>query len=85
MALRALDDIKESVRAAAVTLARALRSLTVRVTDKGQSSAADAAEAVSIALPLLLEKGGALDARRDLDQSQPLHTLRDYQVADERE
>jgi hypothetical protein len=45
------------VRAAAVTLARALRGLTLRVTDRAQSSEADAAAAVAVALPLLLEKG----------------------------
>jgi hypothetical protein len=47
------------VRAAAVTLARALRGLTLRVTDRAQSSEGDAAAAVTVALPLLLEKGGA--------------------------
>lgn len=47
------------VRAAAVTLARALRGLTLRVTDRAQSSEADAAAAVAVALPLLLEKGEA--------------------------
>jgi len=57
MALRALDDIKESVRASAVTLARALRSLTLRVTDREHSAPADAAAAVGISLPLLLDKG----------------------------
>lgn len=47
------------VRAAAVTLARALRGLTLRVTDRAQSSEGDAAAAIAVALPLLLEKGGA--------------------------
>lgn len=45
------------VRAAAVTLARALRGLTLRIADRAQSSEADAAAAVAVALPLLLEKG----------------------------
>jgi hypothetical protein len=48
------------VRAAAVTLARALRGLTLRVTDRAQSSEADAAAAIAVALPLLLEKGEAV-------------------------
>ena len=47
------------VRAAAVTLARALRGLTLRVTDRVQSSEGDAAAAVAVALPLLLEKGNS--------------------------
>lgn len=53
----ACDHVKCQVRAAAVTLARGLRGLTLRVTDRAQSSEADAAAAVAVALPLLLEKG----------------------------
>ncbi|KAK9795879.1 hypothetical protein WJX73_005986 [Symbiochloris irregularis] len=57
MALRALDDIKESVRAAAATLARTLRGLTLRLADRAQTPPGEALAAVSCTLPLLLEKG----------------------------
>ncbi|KAK9810293.1 hypothetical protein WJX72_008148 [[Myrmecia] bisecta] len=57
MTLRALDDIKESVRLAATTLVRSLRGLTLHLADPAATSAADSAEAVAAALPLLLEKG----------------------------
>lgn len=57
MTLRALDDIKESVRAAAATLVRTLRGLTLRVADPQLSPPAHAKAAISVALPLLLEKG----------------------------
>lgn len=57
MTLRALDDIKESVRAAATTLVRTLRSLTLRVADPQLSPPAHATAAITVALPLLLEKG----------------------------
>jgi proteasome component ECM29 len=40
MGLRALDDIKETVRQAAVTLARSLKNLTLRLVDAQQSGAA---------------------------------------------
>ena len=55
--LRALDDIKESVRAAAATLLRSVRGLTLRLCDPAATPAADAAEATAVALPLLLQKG----------------------------
>jgi proteasome component ECM29 len=57
MTLRALDDIKESVRVAAAALVRTLRGLTLRVADPELSPAADAAAAIKAALPLLLAKG----------------------------
>lgn len=57
MTLRALDDIKESVRAAAATLVRTLRGLTLRVADPQLSPPAHAKAAIAVALPLLLEKG----------------------------
>lgn len=57
MTLRALDDIKESVRAAAATLVRTLRGLTLRVADPQLSLPAHAKAAIAVALPLLLEKG----------------------------
>ncbi len=50
------------MRAAAITLARALRALTLRVTDREHSAPADAAAAVGVALPLLLDKGAATPA-----------------------
>ncbi len=40
MSLRALDDIKETVRQAALTLARSVRGLTLRLVDVQQSGAA---------------------------------------------
>lgn len=49
--------LQESVRAAAITLARTLRSLTLRLADSAQTSPADSAAAVAAAVPLLLEKG----------------------------
>ena len=64
--LRALDDIKESVRAAAATLLRSVRGLTLRLCDPAATPAADAAEATAVALPLLLQKGAdkeLLDSR----------------------
>ena len=57
MTLRALDDIKESVRAAAGTLIRTLRGLTLRVADPQLSPPSHAKAAIAVALPLLLEKG----------------------------
>ena len=57
MVLRAVDDIKESVRAAAASLVKTLRNLTLRLCDPQVTSTKEAAEAVSVALPLMLEKG----------------------------
>jgi len=59
MALRALDDIKDSVRVAAAALARTLAALTVKFCDAdGKASAgADAAAALAQAMPLLLTQG----------------------------
>ena len=61
MTLRALDDIKESVRVAAAALVRTLRGLTLRVADPELSPAADAAAAIKAALPLLLAKGARVN------------------------
>ena len=63
MALRALDDIKESVRVAATGLVRSLRSLTLRLCDPAASTAADAKEALTVSIPLLLNKGEACICR----------------------
>jgi proteasome component ECM29 len=58
MALRALDDIKESVRIQASGLARTLAALTVRLTDASATAdSADAAAALAVAMPLLLKQG----------------------------
>ena len=58
MTLRAVDDIKESVRAAAAVLVKTLRSLTLRLCDPQVTPSGEAGQAVSLALPLMLEKGG---------------------------
>lgn len=59
MVLRAVDDIKESVRAAAGGLVKTLRNLTLRLCDPQVTSTKEAAEAMGVALPLMLEKGQA--------------------------
>ena len=59
MVLRAVDDIKESVRAAAAVLVKALRNLTLRLCDPQVTPPREAGEAVGLALPLMLEKGDA--------------------------
>jgi len=60
MTLRCADDIKESVRAAATGALRALRGLTLRLCDPAATPPADAAAAVALALPLLLQNGARL-------------------------
>ena len=57
MTFRVIDDIKESVRGAALGLAKSLRSLSLRIMDVQQSSPSEAAAAVAVALPFLLQKG----------------------------
>ena len=57
MTLRAVDDIKESVRAAAAVLVKTLRSLTLRLCDPQVTPQGEAGQAISLALPLMLEKG----------------------------
>ncbi len=58
MTLRALDDIKESVRVAASGLARTLAALTVRLCDASATTDGEAAAAaLGVALPLLLRQG----------------------------
>lgn len=57
MTLRASDDIKESVRGAATILGKTLRNLTLRLCDPQVTPTREAGEAVSLALPLMLEKG----------------------------
>ena len=57
MTFRVIDDIKESVRAAALGLAKSLRSLSLRIMDVQQSSPSEAGAAVAVALPFLVQKG----------------------------
>lgn len=55
---RAVDDVKESVRKAALILAKTLRSLTVKLTDvKNGASPREASEVIAELLPLLLTAG----------------------------
>eukprot|EP00878_Enallax_costatus_P009355 GHUV01009777.1.p1 GENE.GHUV01009777.1~~GHUV01009777.1.p1 ORF type:complete len:703 (+),score=264.85 GHUV01009777.1:111-2219(+) len=53
MGLRAVDDVKESVRAAAGSLVRALRGISLRIMDLQQTPPADVAGCCRIVLPLL--------------------------------
>eukprot|EP00798_Chlamydomonas_sp_ICE-L_P021409 gene21409-28366_t len=57
MMLRCLDDIKETVRSQAETLARVVRGLSLRLVDPAHVTASDCTEAVAMLLPLLLEEG----------------------------
>jgi len=57
MTFRAMDDIKESVRHSASILARSLRGVTLRLVDASLSPPADAAAAVAVVLPLMIEHG----------------------------
>ncbi|GAX79566.1 hypothetical protein CEUSTIGMA_g7007.t1 [Chlamydomonas eustigma] len=57
MALRCLDDIKETVRRQAILLVKSLSNLTVRLVDPQHSAEEDCREVVSQVLPLLLEQG----------------------------
>jgi Proteasome stabiliser len=52
--LRAMDDIKESVRTAADRAGRALSSLSIRLCDANMSGAATASAAVSVVVPAIL-------------------------------
>ena len=55
--LRALDDVKETVRAAAATAWRSLCSACVRLADGANSSSARAQSVLDVALPALLDHG----------------------------
>lgn len=57
MTMRTMDDIKESVRQAGITLCKGVRQLTLRLVDTDYSTRKDAQEAVAVVLPILLEKG----------------------------
>lgn len=54
-ALRVMDDIKETVRQAGMSLVRCMRGLTLRLADPDLTPASESKEAVSASLPLLLE------------------------------
>ena len=56
-AFRTMDDVKESVRQAGLTLVRCVRGLTLRLTDRELTPASQGKEAVAVALPLLIQKG----------------------------
>lgn len=55
--LRVIDDVKESVRMAGLALARSLSAFSLRLTDQQTASASDAAKAVSILIPVLINNG----------------------------
>lgn len=59
--LRALDDIKETVRAGAKAAWRALCSACVRLTDGSKATEAEAGSVLAVVLPALLD-GGLLNA-----------------------
>jgi len=54
---RGIDDIKETVRKAAMALFRALSSLSVRLCDPVYTNIEQAKETVAIILPFLLSEG----------------------------
>jgi proteasome component ECM29 len=58
MTLRAVDDIKETVRRQALSLARSIRGISLRLVDPQQTSVKDCVEAVAQILPLLLGEHG---------------------------
>lgn len=54
MTMRAMDDVKESCRAAAATTMHTLQSVTLRLADPAATAADDAARAMNMMLPFLL-------------------------------
>ncbi|KAL7747635.1 proteasome component M29 [Sorochytrium milnesiophthora] len=67
LAFRTLDDIKESVRAAALTTCKTFANLTVRYVDPATVTPAEGEKVLSIVVPFLLHKGlasSAEDVRR---------------------
>ena len=56
-AFRTMDDVKESVRQAGLTLVRCVRGLTLRLADRELTPASEGKEAIGAALPLLLQMG----------------------------
>ena len=63
--MRAMDDVKESCRAAAAATMRTLQSVSLRLADPAATAAADAAQAVDMLLPFLLDRCAR----------QPLHSM----------
>lgn len=63
--LRTLDDIKETVRAAAEAAWRALCSACVRLTDGAKATEAEAGAVLAVVLPALLD-GGVLNASAEV-------------------
>ena len=57
LCLRAIDDIKETVRLAGEGMCRSLRSLTLRLCDAHHSGPSEVKETIKIVLPILLQKG----------------------------
>ena len=55
MTMRAMDDVKESCRAAAATM-RTLQSVSLRLADPSATAPADAAQTVDLLLPFLLDR-----------------------------
>ena len=56
MTMRAMDDVKESCRAAAAATMRTLQSVSLRLADPAATAAADAAQTVDLLLPFLLDR-----------------------------
>jgi len=57
MSLRAMDDVKETVRKAGLALNRAVAGMCLRLCDPSQSGPEVATKALALVLPLLLEEG----------------------------
>ena len=62
MSLRALDDVKETVRKAGQTLHRSVSGLCAKFADPSQSDTATADKVLGLILPLLLQEGIAQSA-----------------------
>jgi proteasome component ECM29 len=62
MSLRAIDDVKETVRQAGQTLNRAVSGLCAKLADPSQSDAASAEKVLGLVLPLLLQEGLATNS-----------------------
>jgi proteasome component ECM29 len=74
LCFKVLDDIKESVRAAAASLARVLTGILVRSLEAGDSSAKSANGMLKNVLPFLLSTSG-LESSASSVQAFSLHTL----------
>ena len=56
MTMRAMDDVKESCRAAAAITMHTLQSVTLRLADPAATASEDSTKAMHIMLPFLLSK-----------------------------